>query len=149
MSTRSRCLVIALIVGAVAVSGCTSGSPAPAAKAEAAKVEPVAGTTMKRLTLTPRAVERLGIQTVEVRSFAGSGIGGGRTTVPYGAVLYDAHGATWTYTSPEPQVFLRHEITIDYIGGDEAVLTKGPPAGTRVVTVGAAELFGTEFDVGH
>jgi hypothetical protein len=30
-----------------------------------------------------------------------------------------------------------------------AVLSSGPPVGTRIVTVGVAELFGTEFGVGH
>jgi hypothetical protein len=32
--------------------------------------------------------------------------------------------------------------------GESAVLDQGPPTGTRVVTAGAAELFGTEFGVG-
>ena len=32
---------------------------------------------------------------------------------------------------------------------DLAVLTGGPAAGTAVVSVGAAELYGTEFGVGH
>ncbi len=32
--------------------------------------------------------------------------------------------------------------------GDAAVLRQGPSPGTRVVTVGAAELFGTEFGAG-
>ena len=35
------------------------------------------------------------------------------------------------------------------IDGDVAVLSSGPPVGTRIVTVGVAELFGTEFGVGH
>lgn len=34
------------------------------------------------------------------------------------------------------------------IDGDLAVLSHVPPAGTQIVTVGAAELFGTEFGVG-
>ena len=33
--------------------------------------------------------------------------------------------------------------------GDYAVLSDGPAAGTPVVSVGVAELFGAEFDVGH
>ena len=37
----------------------------------------------------------------------------------------------------------------DSIQGDLAVLAAGPPVGATVVTAGAAELFGTEFGVGH
>jgi hypothetical protein len=66
--------------------------------------------------------------------------------VPYAAVLYDAHGDAWTYTSPEPLTFVRHRITVDNIQGDLAFLSSGPPVGTLVVTVGAAELYGAEFE---
>ena len=68
--------------------------------------------------------------------------------VPYAAVIYGLNGETWAYTSPEPLTFVRHLISIDYIEGDLAVLSEGPPAGTAVVTVGAVELFGAEFGIG-
>ncbi len=74
--------------------------------------------------------------------------GGQRTVIPYSAVIYDQRGGTWTYTNPEPLVFVRQAISIEYIDGDLAVLLDGPPAGTEVVTVGAAELFGVENGVG-
>jgi hypothetical protein len=38
---------------------------------------------------------------------------------------------------------------VNYIDGNVVVLKDGPPAGTVVVSVGAAELFGTEFKVGN
>ena len=44
-----------------------------------------------------------------------------------------------------PLNFLRHQITIDYIKGNEAVLSQGPIVGTGVVTVATAELYGTEM----
>lgn len=77
-------------------------------------------------------------------------LGGGekRKIIPYAAVLYDAKGNTWVYTNPEQLVFIRHPIHIDTIVGDDVLLVDGPPAGTAVVTVGGAELFGTEFGVG-
>ena len=75
--------------------------------------------------------------------------GGPRKIVPYSAVIYGLQGDTWAYTNPEPLVFVRHRITIDYIEKDTAVLLDGPPAGTAVVTVGAAELFGVELGVGQ
>jgi hypothetical protein len=78
-----------------------------------------------------------------------SGSGALRKVVAHSAVIYGAHGETWVYTSPEPLTYVRHPISIDYIEEDMAVLSDGPPAGTDVVTVGVAELFGTEFEVGH
>ncbi len=77
-----------------------------------------------------------------------TGSGAQRTVIPYSAVIYDLQGQTWTYTSTEPLVFVRQPITIDYIEGDLAFLSEGPPAGTVVVTVGVAELYGLDTGVG-
>ena len=74
---------------------------------------------------------------------------GERKVVPYSALIYDSHGQTWIYTSPSARTFVRHKVEIDQIQGDVAVLKDGPPAGTVVASVGAAELYGTEFKVGH
>jgi hypothetical protein len=71
-----------------------------------------------------------------------------RKVVPYAAILYDASGNTWAYTAPEPLRFVRQPIKIDFIDGEKAVLLDGPPAGTPVVTVGAALLLGVEIGVG-
>lgn len=70
------------------------------------------------------------------------------TVVPYSSVIYDLDGATWVYTSPEPLVFVRYPIVVDYIEGDQAYLVEGPPAGTEVATVGVAELYGADTGVG-
>ena len=77
-----------------------------------------------------------------------AGHGEKRKIIPYAAVLYDAKGNTWVYTNPEPLVFVRQPIQIDTITGDEVLLVDGPSVGAVVVTVGGAELFGTEFGVG-
>jgi hypothetical protein len=68
--------------------------------------------------------------------------------IPYAAVLYDLQGETWVYTRPEPLVYVRAPVIVDYIDGDVAVLSEGPPAGTQVVTAGASELFGAESGIG-
>ena len=68
--------------------------------------------------------------------------------VPRAAVLYDALGGTWVYEAREGGVFVRRRIVLSDLIGDAAVLQQGPPAGTPVVTRGAAELFGTEFGAG-
>jgi hypothetical protein len=69
--------------------------------------------------------------------------------IPYSAVLYDPHGNSWTYTNPEPLVFVRHRIDVEYIEGDRAVLLQGPEIDAKVVTAGAAELFGVELKFGQ
>ena len=84
---------------------------------------------------------------VRVR-FSMTGSGTQRMVVPYSAVIYDLQGATWVYVSPEPLVFVREPVTIDYIQGDLAVLSDGPPVGTEVATVGVAELYGADTGVG-
>lgn len=153
MPRTQSLFVLIPIMAALPLTGCLQESTADAAEQHhgPAVVEHVDGTDLGRITLTPRAAERLGVQTSPVRTApAASSDGAGAATVmPYGALLYDAHGDTWTYTNPAPHVFIRHPITVDRIAGDLAILVAGPPPGTMVVSVGAAELFGTEFDVGH
>jgi hypothetical protein len=78
-----------------------------------------------------------------------SGGGTKRRIVPYSSLIYDSHGQTWIYTSPEPRTFIRQKVEVDYVLGNRAILSEGPPAGTVVASVGAAELYGTEFKVGH
>jgi multidrug efflux pump subunit AcrA (membrane-fusion protein) len=68
--------------------------------------------------------------------------------VPRSAVLFDALGGTWLYEARAGGVFVRQRVTLIDTIGETAVLGQGPAPGTRVVTVGAAELFGTEFGVG-
>jgi hypothetical protein len=93
--------------------------------------------------LTKSAAQRLDVRTVPARGAVVSGRT--RIVIPYSAVLYDADGATWTYTSPKPLVFVRNDIRVDSIEGRTAVLRDGPAAGTAVVTVGAPELWGIEY----
>jgi RND family efflux transporter MFP subunit len=68
--------------------------------------------------------------------------------VPRGAVLFDALGGSWVYEAKGGGDFARQRITLIDTVGETAVLGQGPAPGTRVVTTGAAELFGTEFGVG-
>ena len=77
------------------------------------------------------------------------GTGTHRQVIPYGAVLYDLSGESWVYTNPEPLVFVRAPIEIDYVEADLAILASGPPIGTAIVTTGSAELYGAEFGVGE
>jgi hypothetical protein len=131
-----------LLISGLLLSACASAEEEGEPVEHAAVVEPIEGTELALLTLTPEAVERLDIQTSTSRDVAGSG-----TEIPYAAVFYTATGDTWTYTNPEPLTFVRAPITIDHIDGGRAFLSDGPPAGTAVVTQGLAELYGTETGV--
>lgn len=64
---------------------------------------------------------------------------------PYAAILYDLNGGAWVYEAMGKHVFARRRVIVDHVIGTEAVLAIGPKPGTKVVTDGAAELFGTEF----
>lgn len=68
--------------------------------------------------------------------------------VPRSAILRDIHGGAWVYENPAAQVFVRRRVDIDHVAGETAVLRRGPKPGARVVTAGAAELFGAEFGPG-
>ena len=140
MRHANRLTLGGLGLAALLLVGCTP--QAEAAPPPAVKVEKIEGTDLSRLTLSPQAAQRLGLETAQVTS------GAGWTVVPYAAVLYDLDGATWVYTNPADLEFVRHAITIDRITGDRALLTDGPPIGTRVVTVGVAELHGAEAGIG-
>ena len=69
--------------------------------------------------------------------------------IPYSAVFQDIQGGTWVYESLSPNVFARRRVQIAYISEDQAVITSGPAIGALVVSVGIAELAGTEFGVEH
>jgi RND family efflux transporter MFP subunit len=68
--------------------------------------------------------------------------------VPKAALLHDAYGGTWVYMAREPQVYARQRVVVADVSGPFAVLSQGPAEGARVVTDGAAELFGVEFGAG-
>ncbi|MCF7976370.1 MAG: efflux RND transporter periplasmic adaptor subunit [Phycisphaerae bacterium] len=68
--------------------------------------------------------------------------------VPYASILYDMYGSAWIYIQTDPQVYRRERVQLQYVLEDQAVLSRGPGVGTKVVSAGAAELFGTEFGVG-
>lgn len=77
--------------------------------------------------------------------FSGSAVG---STIPFSAIVYDIQGGTWVYTNPSPNTYIRQRVELQTVLGDQAVLSRGPKPGTKIVTVGAAELFGTEFGGG-
>jgi hypothetical protein len=64
------------------------------------------------------------------------------------AVPHDIHGGTWVYENIAPQQYARRRVEVRRVVKSLAVLVRGPTVGAKVVTAGAAELFGTEFGTG-
>jgi hypothetical protein len=112
-------------------------------KSRPAQIAVIDGSKIKQLTLTEKAASRLDIQTRVMAE------GTGQLTTPYASVVYDSDGGTWVYTVTKPLTYLRQKVVIETIKGDLAYLKSGPPTGTSVVTVGVAELYGTEKGLGH
>jgi hypothetical protein len=141
--------LIALLGSLLMVSGCRNGDQAP--KYHPATVEETDQEGIKKVTLDARAAERIGLETAPIReemmTLAGRSVT--RRVVPYGALMYDTKGGAWTFTSPQPLLFVRQPVVVEKIEGDRVILSEGPPAGTIVVTVGAAELMGAEHGYGH
>ena len=70
-------------------------------------------------------------------------------TIPWSAVLYDIHGQAWVYENVAPRRFARRRVEVARVTGGSALVSRGLQPGVKIVTAGAAELFGTEFGAGH
>jgi hypothetical protein len=139
---KRRVAVAVLVLASLPLSACSEVETETETGYEPAKLEPVKGNDgLKRVTFTAEGAKRTGLKTAPVRR------SGKHKVVPYAALIYGPEGNTYLYTSPEPLSFVREEIEVDRIEGDRALLSNGPPAGTEVVTVGAAEVYGTELEV--
>ena len=140
---RGAAAALLLVLGALpALSACTATTEAEAAKVDAVKVVQVG--TVNQITLTAKAAQRLGMTTAIVVA----GPSSGELAVPHSSLLYDPDGKTFVYTSLKNLVFTRADVSVLRITGGTVVLNAGPPVGTSVVTVGAAELFGVDTGVG-
>ena len=133
------------LLAALALSACgghAKKSPVAVSDTSAVTFQPITGTGLERITLSPRAAYRLGIQTGTVARASGK-----LTKIPYSAVMYAPDGTTYTYISPSSLTFVRTPISVARLSTNLAYLSSGPGVGTKVVTVGSAELLGTEEGV--
>jgi len=71
-----------------------------------------------------------------------------RLIIPFNAVLHDIHGGQWVYAQTSEHTYTRKRIQVARLAGSAAILASGPSVGTKIVTDGSAELFGTEFMTG-
>lgn len=137
MKNISRWIIVTVLFAGLLLSACGGQIPVTGEKVAPSKLEPIEGSDLSRVILTEKAAERVGIETV-----AASG-----NTVPYAAVIYDIEGNTWVYASPAPLTYVRVPVVIDHIEGETAVLSESLSSEMAVVTVGVAELYGTETGV--
>src|SRR3954464_2994228 len=145
MTLNHRWTLMLLVAGCLPFASCAKLHEEAEPEQSAAKVEhqekehPDQPTV---ITLVDEAAKRIDIQTSDVKDVDVKGAK--QKVMPYAALLYDTDGETWTFTNAEPLKFVRQKIKVDRIDGDKVFLAQGPAAGTKVVTVGVAELYGSE-----
>ncbi len=138
MKRINHLIIIMLMFAGFLLSACGGGQiPATVEKISPSTLEEIEGSELKRVILTEKAAERIGVQTVLVN---------GRV-VPYSAVIYDIEGNTWVYTNPAPLTFVRARIFISRIEGDQSFLSQALESDAPIVTVGVIEIYGAETGV--
>lgn len=147
MPSKIRWGLAAASLALVPLSGCAEVSEAKHSTVEPYTKEETAVSGLYRVKLAKSAVERLDIKLGAVTR-ARTKNGAIRKEIPYAAIIYDLNGETWVYTNPEPLLYVREGIRVEYIDGERAFLLEGPKLGTLLVIAGAAELYGIEFGLG-
>jgi hypothetical protein len=134
---------VVLVLAAMPLSACKEVETESSVGYEPAKLQPVKGgdDDASIVTFTAEAADRTRLQTARV------GRQGAGLVVPYASLVYDEEGKTLVFTSPKHLSFLRAAVKVERIQGDRVLLSKGPPAGTAVVTVGTAEVYGAEQEI--
>ena len=126
---------VVLALGAAALAGCTEVESESETGYEPSKLRKT------HVEFTPEGAKRTGLRTEAVERTSR------RVSVPYAALLYDPEGKTYVYTSPKELHYVKAEVRVARVESGRVVLARGPPPGTRVVTTGAAEVYGTELEV--
>jgi hypothetical protein len=139
---RKVWLLGVLTIAVLPLIGCADRGEEAESGNGAATVESIAGSPLSRVTITEEAAKRIDLKTEKVKQ-GPTGI-----EIPYGAVLYDPDGKTWTFVNVNGLTFQRTSIAVNNIVGDVASLASGPSVGAAVVTLGAAQLYGAEIGVG-
>jgi hypothetical protein len=137
-------------IAAVALAGCSAGTSTEAEVGrDPASVVALGGPdNLHLITLPSDAAAHIGLTTAPVTAVTPSTANHHATlAIALAAVLYDDQGVSWVYVQKAPLSFERAKVVIATVDGDTALLTSGPAVGTQVVTVGNAELDGSEYGV--
>ena len=143
-SPTTRCSAPAALLTVGLLAGCGGGEVTYSSGYAPSHVEDAAEGEVPHVRLTDLGADRLRLRTQRVRQL------GTRTVVPYAALIYDAEGSAWVYTA-DGLTFVREQVSVSRVAGNRVLVSRGPSPGTRVVTTGAAELYGSELGIegGH
>ena len=141
-TTLRKAVLGCVVAVAVATSaGCAEIESVSAEPYEPAALESTGPDKPARVILTEEAVDRVALQTIEVKAL------GKDLTVDHAALVFDKAGKPWVFSVVGPRTYVRTTVTIKEIQDNVVTLSAGPPAGTQVVTVGAIELWGAELGI--
>jgi hypothetical protein len=141
-ATLRKAVLGCVVAIALATSaGCAEIESTTAEPYEPAALESTGPDRPARIILTEEAVDRVALQTTEVKTL------GKDLTVDHIALVFDKAGKPWVFTVVGPRTYVRAAIGIKEVQDKLAILSAGPPAGTQVVTVGAIELWGAELGI--
>ena len=141
-ATLRRAVLSCVVAIAIATSaGCAEIESVTAEPYEPATLETPGPGRPARVILTEEAVDRVALQTTEVKML------GKDLTVDHAAVVFDKAGKPWVFTVIGPRTYVRAAVTIKEVEDNVVILSAGPPAGTQVATVGAIELWGAELGI--
>lgn len=131
---------LALLASGLAISACAEVE-SNVREVYPYKVEPIEGSDLQRVTMADKTASLIPVRTSAVR---GSGV---LRVIPHRALIYNPEGEAFVYTKPKPQTYVRAPVEVDRVEGGRVFASDGPPAGTTVVTLGAAELLATEYEI--
>jgi hypothetical protein len=141
-TTLRRTVLGCIVAIAVATSaGCAEIESVTAEPYEPAALESTGPDKPARITLTDEAVDRVALQTTEVKNL------GKDLTVDHAALVFDKAGKPWVFTVVGPRTYVRATISIKETQDGLVIMSAGPPVGTQVVAVGAIELWGAELGI--
>jgi hypothetical protein len=141
-TTLRKAVLGCVVAVAVATSaGCAEIESVTAEPYEPAALESTGPDKPARVILTEEAVDRVALQTTEVKAL------GKDLTVDHAALIFDKAGKPWVFSVVGPRTYVRATVTIKEVQDNVVTLSAGPPAGTQVVTVGAIELWGAELGI--
>ena len=130
-----------LVAGGLAVAGCSAAQGGEGAPVKVASVSTQAAGVPGIVTLADAAVQRLGLTTAPVTARPGG------TGVPYGTLVFGPTDRRGCSSRRHPELPARPRPGRRHHRRRGAGFTSGPPVGTDVVTVGAAELVGVEIGI--
>ena len=144
MNRHVAAAVAATVLTAVTAAGCAAVKSSTKPGYEPVHLETPSSTTEPKIVkFTEEAARRVGVATEVVRA------ADGRLVVPSMSLIFEKSGQVLVFQSTDPLTYHRVPVVLVKDDGTKAQLSSGPAVGSRVVTVGANQVWGAEQGVGH